>query len=210
MPKITITSKAIESYDFQPNTIKVIRDWYLSGKLNLSPEYQRLGVWNDSERSKLIDTIFCGYPLPAVILYERTDTRTRKRIYDAIDGKQRLESILYYIGALKGPKSRFTAKKISNKVDGEIVYQSVSWKDLSEDSQKDFLQYEIPCVIVQGEPSEIQNVFVRLNSTGRKLFPEEIRNAKYIRSKFLMEMKCFAKKMDKYLKEMKELNKNEI
>lgn len=210
MPKITITSKSIDSYDFQPNTIKVIRDWYLSGKLNLSPEYQRLGVWSDSERSKLIDTIFCGYPLPAVILYERTDTRTRKRIYDAIDGKQRLESILYYLGVLKGPRSRFTAKKISNRVDGDIVYQSVSWKDLSEDSQKDFLQYEIPCVIVQGEPSEIQNVFVRLNSTGRKLSPEEIRNAKYIRSKFLLEMKRFAKKMDKYLKEMKVLNENEI
>lgn len=209
MSKIDITSKAIDSYDFQPYAIKTIADWYASGKLNLSPEYQRAGVWSDAERSKLIDTIFCGYPLPAVILYERTDTRTRKRIYDAIDGKQRLESILYYIGALKGPKSKFVAK-ITNKQDGDIVSEKVAWKDLSAGSQKEFLGYEIPCVVVQGEPSEIQEVFVRLNSTGKKLSPQEIRNAKYIHSKFLKEMRTFAKKMDKRLVEMAVLSESEV
>lgn len=209
MAKIDITSKAIDSYDFQAYPIKTIMDWYENGKLNLSPEYQRAGVWNDSERSSLIDTIFCGYPLPAVILYERTDTRTRKRIYDAIDGKQRLESILYYVGALKGPKCKFAAK-ITNKVDGEILLEKVSWKDLASESQKDFLSYEIPCVIVQGEPSEIQEVFVRLNSTGKKLSRQEIRNAKYIHSKFLKEMRTFARKMDKRLVQMSVLNENEV
>lgn len=209
MAKTEITSKAIDSYDFQAYPIKTVADWYENGKLNLSPEYQRAGVWNDSERSSLIDTIFCGYPLPAVILYERTDTRTRKRIYDAIDGKQRLESILYYIGALKGPKSKFTAK-VTNKVDGEILLEKVSWKDLTPDSQKDFLSYEIPCVIVQGDPSEIQEVFVRLNSTGKKLSRQEIRNAKYIHSKFLKEMRSFAHKMDKRLVQMAVLNENEV
>ena len=158
----------------------------------------------------MIDTIFSGYPLPAVILFERTDTRTHKKIYDAIDGKQRLESILYYIGVLKGSKSRFVAKKISNRIDGEIEFLNVSWKELTPESQKDFLRYEIPCVIVQGEPSEIQNVFVRLNSTGKKLSSQEIRNAKYIRSKFLKEMKSFARKMDRRLLEMGVVNQNEI
>lgn len=209
MPRTSITSKAIESYDFQAYAIKVIREWYENGKLNLSPEYQRAGVWNDTERSKLIDTIFCGYPLPAVILYERTDTRTRKRVYDAIDGKQRLESILYYIGALKGPKSKFTAK-VTNKVDDEIRIEKVAWKDLDPECQKDFLCYEIPCVIVQGEPSEIQEVFVRLNSTGKKLSRQEIRNAKYIHSPFLKEMRSFARKLDKRLMSMGVMNENEI
>lgn len=210
MGKIAISSKTIESYDFQAYSIKTIRDWYENGKLNLTPEYQRSGVWNDKERSWLIDTIFCGYPLPAVILFERTDTRTHKKIYDAIDGKQRLESILYYIGALKGVKSRFTAKKISNKSDGEEKSISVSWKDLALESQKDFLRYKIPCVVVRGAPSEIQNIFVRLNSTGKKLTPQEIRNAKYIRSKFLKEMKSFARKMDRHLLGMAVINQNEI
>lgn len=210
MSKIDISSKAIDSYDFQTYNIKTIRDWYENGKLNLTPEYQRSGVWNDKERSRLIDTIFCGYPLPAVILFERTDTRTHKKIYDAIDGKQRIESILYYIGALKGTKSRFVAKKVSNWVDGEIELLNVAWKDLTPESQKVFLRYEIPCVVVQGEPSEIQNVFVRLNSTGKKLSPQEIRNAKYIKSKFLKEMKSFARKMDRYLLEMGVVNQNEI
>ena len=206
---VDIGCKAIDGYDFTSYRIKDIVDWYRTGKLNLSPEYQRAGVWNDSERSKLIDTIFCGYPLPAIILFQRTHPRTRKVIYDAIDGKQRLESILYYIGALKGPKSRYRAK-VSNRVDGETFIEKVTWKDLTQQSQKDFLSYEIPCVIVQGDPSEIQNVFVRLNSTGKKLTPQEIRNARYIHSNFLKAMRAFARKMDRKLLAMKVLNADEV
>lgn len=204
-----ITSRAIESFTFDSFPIKKIVEWHNKGMINLSPEYQRAGVWSDKERSSLIDTIFSAYPLPAVILYERIDIKTHKKVYDAIDGKQRLETILYFMGELSGEKNRFEAK-ISNKVDGEIELLNVTWKKLSETSQKEFLNYDIPCVIVQGEPSEIQEVFVRLNSTGKKLSSQEIRNAKYIKSKFLLEMRSFAKKTDKILLRMKVLNENEV
>ena len=209
MAKLEITGKAIDCYDFQSNTIKTILEWHKMHKLNLSPEYQRAGVWSAGERSKLIDTIFCGYPLPAVILYERVDSRTHKKIYDAIDGKQRLETILYFMGALSGKFNRFEAK-ITNKVDEEIRTEHVTWHKLSEENQKEFLGYEIPCVIVQGEPSEIQEVFVRLNSTGKKLSRQEIRNAKYIKSVFLREMRRFAHRMDRVLLRMGVMNENEI
>lgn len=206
---VEITSRAIESFTFDSFPIRKVVDWHNRGMLNLSPEYQRAGVWSNKERASLIDTIFCGYPLPAVILYERIDSRTHKKVYDAIDGKQRLESILYFMGKLSGEKNRFEAK-ITNKVDGEITTERVTWKKLSDRSQRDFESYEIPCVIVQGEPSEIQEVFVRLNSTGKKLSRQEIRNAKYIKSKFLLEMRKFAKRTDKLLLRMGVLNENEI
>ena len=209
MTGVEITSRAIESFTFDSFPIRKIADWHDRGMLNLSPEYQRAGVWNNKERASLIDTIFCGYPLPAVILYERIDSRTHKKVYDAIDGKQRLESILYFMGKLSGEKNRFEAK-ITNKADGEITTKRVTWKRLSDKSQRDFENYEIPCVIVQGEPSEIQEVFVRLNSTGKKLSRQEIRNAKYIKSKFLLEMRKFAKRTDRMLLRMGVLNENEI
>ena len=209
MAKKVITGRAIESCSFESYRIKTICDWHKRHMLNLSPEYQRSGVWNASERSNLIDTIFSGYPIPAVILYQRTDVRTHKKIYDAIDGKQRLETILYFMGLLFGDKSRFEAK-ITNRVDGEILTERARWRDLSDESQRDFLEYEIPCVIVQSEPSEIPSVFVRLNSTGKKLSSQEIRNAKYIKSPFLIAMRGFARKMDRYLLDMGVLGENEV
>ena len=209
MAKIDISCSAIEGYDSRSYRIKNIADLYAAGKINLNPEYQRAGVWSNLQRSKLIDTILGGYPLPAIILYKRKDIRTRKIVYDAIDGKQRLESILYYIGKLRGPHNRFTAK-VSITDDGETHIDNVAWKDLSPKSMKRFMGYRLPCVIVQGEPSAIQDVFVRLNSTGNKLTPQEIRNARYIRSKFLKAMRDFARKMDKKLLAMRVVNEGEI
>ncbi len=209
MAKIDISCKAIEGYDFQSYRIKNIVDLYAAGKINLNPEYQRSGVWSNSQRSKLIDTILNGYPLPAIILYKRTDIRTRKIVYDAIDGKQRLESILYYVGKLRGPHNKFTAKVVTTE-DEDIHIDNVAWKDLAPRSKKRLMSYRLLCVIVQGAPSIIHDVFVRLNSTGNKLTPQEIRNARYIRRKFLTAMRSFARKIDKKLMEMNVISEGEI
>src|SRR5262249_15434099 len=64
-------------------------------RLNLSPSYQRGDVWPTGDAQKLIESILRGIPLPSVILLrpERTDAP-----YEVVDGKQRLTSILRFIG----------------------------------------------------------------------------------------------------------------
>jgi hypothetical protein len=65
------------------------------GRLNLSPSYQRGDVWPTSDAQILIESILRGIPLPSVILLkpEATDAP-----YEVVDGKQRLNSILRFIG----------------------------------------------------------------------------------------------------------------
>ncbi len=65
-------------------------------KLELSPSYQRDDVWPTGDSQLLIESILRGIPLPSVILLEPTNIRDSS--YEVVDGKQRLTSILRFIG----------------------------------------------------------------------------------------------------------------
>lgn len=64
--------------------------------LNLSPSYQRADVWPTSSSQLLIESILRGIPLPSIIILERVDAD--RTSYEVVDGKQRLTSILRFIG----------------------------------------------------------------------------------------------------------------
>ncbi len=66
------------------------------GQLNLNPSYQRGDVWPTNDAQKLIESILRGIPLPSIILLRpRSDSQSR---FEVVDGKQRLTSILRFIG----------------------------------------------------------------------------------------------------------------
>jgi hypothetical protein len=66
------------------------------GELSLSPSYQRADVWPTTTAQQLIESILRGIPLPSVILLQRT--LSQRVMYEAVDGKQRLTSILRFVG----------------------------------------------------------------------------------------------------------------
>ena len=73
-------------------------EWHSSDKLNYSAYFQRQYVWREKDKEELIDTIFKGFPIPAVFLCEaNTDLSKIKKTYNVLDGRQRLESIFSYI-----------------------------------------------------------------------------------------------------------------
>lgn len=70
------------------------RDWSVetilgqlqNENIELFPRYQRRSAWNDVKRSRFIESVILGVPVPQVVLAER-EQRGR---YVVIDGKQRL------------------------------------------------------------------------------------------------------------------------
>jgi uncharacterized protein with ParB-like and HNH nuclease domain len=66
------------------------------GKINLIPPFQRGHVWNLKTRKKLIENIVRGKPIPAIFLYREASGDQYE--YNILDGKQRLESLILYIG----------------------------------------------------------------------------------------------------------------
>lgn len=81
--------------------------------LDTDPIYQREFVWYDAQCQMLINSILMGIPLPSIILHEIK--KDGKSSYQIIDGKQRLTTILRFIGAY--PKGLDFMK---TKIDGLI------------------------------------------------------------------------------------------
>jgi len=103
-------------------------------------------------------------------------------IYDVIDGKQRLESILMFMGEMRG---RFSVKI---QLPGSDDPEWVNWKHLCKRKIQHLITgYRIPVIEVDGDLGDIIEVFVRINSTGKALTPQEKRRAKYFNSAFLRE-----------------------
>ena len=99
-------------------SISTIAGWAKTGKLDIDPIYQRDFVWKDPACRKLINSILMGVPLPSVILYEDKDGT-----YQIIDGKQRITSILRFMGALPEAKEFVMGKMSQLKISStnEIV-----------------------------------------------------------------------------------------
>lgn len=166
-------------YSAQTRTIQDLINLHEDGQLNLNPGFQRESVWTERDRAKLIDSILRRYPIPAIFLYERHADGSI--VYDVIDGKQRLETIFRFMGVLRGHK--FSAKTVLSEDAGEEV---VDWPALKRRHLQHKLEgYQLQVIFVEGDLSQIIDLFVRINSTGRALTRQEQRHAQYYRSPFL-------------------------
>jgi hypothetical protein len=176
-------------------TIQDLVNLYEDEHLNLEPGFQRQSVWNERDRAKLIDSILRNYPLPAIFLYR--NQQDGQIIYDVIDGKQRIESILMFMGMMRG---RFWTKA-QLPGDGDVDW--VNYKRLCKRKMQHLITgYEIPVIEVDGEFGDIIDVFVRINSTGKALTPQEKRHAKYYNSRFLKEAARLANRYEWYFSDM--------
>lgn len=167
---------------------------YEKDHLNLEPGFQRQSVWTDRDRAKLIDSILRNYPLPAIFLYKRNEDG--ELVFDVIDGKQRLETIFRFAGAMRG---RFSVRTL---LPGTETLTQIDWNLLKRKGLHHRITgYEIPVVEVDGELGEIIDVFVRINSTGKALTPQEQRHARYYHSPFLREAAKLANRQKKFFLE---------
>ncbi len=82
--------------DYGKRTLNETVLLFQHNQINLSPGFQRQSVWSDMDRRRLIQSIISEYPLPSIFLYRRSSRG--KTVYDVIDGKQRLETILMFLG----------------------------------------------------------------------------------------------------------------
>ena len=166
------TMLATLTHKFSQKTVQDIFDLNNATpkRLNLQPGFQRKSVWKLKDRRLLVDSILKGYPLPSIFLYCRTNERGAP-VYDVLDGKQRIESLLMFTGQIRG--SRFELIP-----DGET--ESRDWRKLSSRDREKLLGFSIQVAEVSGEWEEIVSLFVRINSTGKKLDRAEITRANYL------------------------------
>jgi 5-methylcytosine-specific restriction endonuclease McrA len=177
------------------------------GQINLSPGFQRNSVWTLSDRRRLIQSIVAGKPLPNIFLYRRHDERGRLQ-YDVIDGKQRLETIFAFTRARGFGRQGFEVKL--ETLNGLVQYD---WSTLARRLPRvrgEFDAYKIQTVEIEGDLNEIIDVFLSINSTGKKLTSGEKRHARFYNSQFLRAAERLVRTYKNWLLQQKVLTQGQL
>ena len=153
-----------------------VRDIIESGEaINLRPEYQRRLRWNNLQKSSLIESLLLNIPVPPVFFYESDAAR-----YEVMDGQQRLSAIHgffsgdYSLSGLRvlSPLNGLRYTKCPPKVKRTLDRASISAIVLLMES-KSQRSGNGPAAL-----SDIRRLVCdRLNTGGRRLNAQEIRNA---------------------------------
>ena len=144
------------------------------------PPFQRDYVWHLPEASRFVESILLGLPVPGVFLAK--DSETNKLL--VIDGQQRLKTLQYFMGGVFNPKQGDKKQKVFALTKVSKQFEGLSYDELSDSDRRNFNDYVIHATIVkQDKPSNddtsIYHIFERLNTTGQRLSPQEIRVAVY-------------------------------
>lgn len=154
-------------------SVQEVYNWYKKQSLIVNRKYQRKLVWTVDEKSKLIDTIKQEFPIPLILLAEIDDKK------EIIDGMQRLNAIFDFIenkvsldGTYFDLDSLASTKQY--KDNGSLTQKTPI---LDRDISVNISNYKLAISIYkEGEDIEkINDIFRRINSSGRKLSRQEIR-----------------------------------
>jgi uncharacterized protein DUF262/HNH endonuclease len=193
---------------FSEHTISDLALRFRNRQINLEPGFQRNSVWAPNDRRRLIQSIVSGYPLPSIFFYQRASRG--KPVYDVIDGKQRLETIFMFTRLGRFKRGAFDARL--DLGDGR-EREWYGWRDIKRhhpDVRARVEAYKIQTAEVTGDLSEIIDLFVRINSTGKPLTTGERRHAKYYKSPFLEAAENLVHRLQRYFLQQRLLSPGQI
>lgn len=172
--------KLLETIDKKSLTIRTesfdisfgeISSMYEGGELKISPAYQRLFRWSDTQQSRFIESLLIGLPIPPIFVIE-----TEARTYELIDGLQRISTYLRFTGGLNNTEKE--KLKLSN-CDIVPELNNITIDDLSSALRIKVKRSYVKMYIINKEnpPRTKYDMFKRLNTGGSLLEAQEIRNS---------------------------------
>jgi len=159
-------------------TVETIVSLLERGNIEMGPRFQRRDAWNSGRKSRFVESLLLGLPVPQIVLAEK---KGHKGSFIILDGKQRLLSLLQFTG--KSESDRYKGFALSGlEVRKDLArknYDRISGDpDLRSDLDA-FLSYTIRTVVIRNWPNTdfLHIVFLRLNTGSVKLSPQELRQA---------------------------------
>ena len=184
--EIEVSKRLVRTDAYQMSIGEVV-NMYKDGELIINPDFQRLFRWESSQKSKLIESILLGIPLPPIFVFERENSN-----WELVDGLQRLATILEFMGLLKDadgklrPPSYLESTKYLPSLRNTVWENSETILDLAPEDQAALdktAQLSVRRarlgVEILKRPSDNKtkfDLFQRLNSGGTPANPQEIRN----------------------------------
>jgi hypothetical protein len=156
--KIRITTKHFSLRD--------VVDQIAEKEIDLSPDFQRDYVWKSRQRTRLVESILLGIPLPA--FYFNQD---RNGTYQVVDGVQRLSTISLFMN--DGHVLDVEDLEYLHNLNGS------TYSGLDMAALRRFRSTQIVVHVIEPQtPDEVKyDIFGRVNTLGSPLSAQEIRHA---------------------------------
>ena len=157
-----------------------VMNLYKDDELKINPEFQRLFRWDITRKTRFIESILLGIPIPPIFVFQDKDGN-----WELIDGLQRLSTILEFSGILKDPDGK---KVEPSTLEGTKFLPSLSdkrwqaWKDGDSAIDKTMqmqvkrARIRVEILLKESDENAKYELFQRLNTGGAQLSQQEVRN----------------------------------
>ena len=166
-----------QQYDYQRDRLKIrpltptisaIFDRMRYEEINLQPDFQRKDrIWPVNKKSKLIESVLMGLPLPAFYFGEEVDEAEK---WIVIDGLQRVTTFYDFM------RDMF---KLTN-LDKLDSFNGAVYSELSRDAQRKIREFSLNVYLIEfnrKNQDAVVELFQRINTSGMVLSSQEIRSA---------------------------------
>lgn len=153
---------------------------YIDDELIIDPVFQRLFRWDIHRKTKFIESLILGIPIPPVFVYQDSDG-----IWELVDGLQHVSTVLQFLGDLHDENDDNLGELVLN---GTKFLPSLDGKRWAESAEGDgigtTLQREIKRARVRVEILKLGSaatakfeLLQRLNTGGARLTEQEVRSS---------------------------------
>ncbi|HEY4041183.1 MAG TPA: DUF262 domain-containing protein [Rhodopila sp.] len=160
---------------------------YDNREIIIDPEFQRLFRWDISQKSKLIESLLLGIPLPPIFVFEEADGS-----WELIDGLQRVSTILEFMGKLRRSDGGLESPSILEATKYLPSLHNAVWersdlisiappeeqREIDKSQQLSIRRARIAVEILKRPSDDLTkfDLFQRLNAGGTQANPQELRN----------------------------------
>lgn len=142
----------------------------------VKPELQRKYVWDKVEASRFIESILMGLPVPSVFFAQ---AGSQKLI---VDGYQRIMTVYDYVRGIFTTDGKVFRLANSEKINTR--WRNKAFAELTIEEQRKIRSTTIHAIIFEqkrpeNDDTSLYQIFERINTSGRTLTPQEIRNCVY-------------------------------
>lgn len=153
-------------YDIRDFTIDYLVSQYASKRFFI-PDYQRSFVWNENTRSRFIESILLGIPIPFLFLAVDDETGN----FEIVDGAQRIRTLDSFIQ---------NKLKLQNLKTLDLI-NGFKFKDLTSSVQRKFENKALRMIVLEDKTTieSRKEIFNRINTAGVAATPVETRMGTY-------------------------------
>ncbi|OYY73722.1 MAG: hypothetical protein B7Y40_07620 [Gammaproteobacteria bacterium 28-57-27] len=141
----------------------------------IKPELQRNYVWDRREASRFIDSLLLGLPVPSIFLAQTADEKLL-----IIDGYQRIMTVRDFVRGVFTKDEKSFALSRTERINSR--WRGKQFVELTESEQRRIRNTTIHAIIFAQQKDPVSSdtslfqVFERINTSGRTLTAQEIRN----------------------------------